>query len=129
MNLKDGTNRLSHNTGKELPLNTTQHLRRAEISLDDAIVLKLVEPLLGRGHTLRMDNLYNSQELAEQLKIKHSTDYVGTLNLNRKNVPKEVQGTKLKKGETIARHSVQVTVQTCRGFLRKARRQRSSHCV
>jgi hypothetical protein len=57
-----------------------------------------------------MDNLYNSQELAEQLKIKHSTDYVGTLNLNRKNVLKEVQGTKLKKGETIARHSVPATV-------------------
>jgi hypothetical protein len=57
-----------------------------------------------------MDNLYNIQELAEQLKIKHSTDYVGTLHLNKKNVPKKVQGTKLKKGETIARHLVPVTV-------------------
>jgi len=47
-----------------------------------------------------MDNLYNSPQLARHLKIKHSIDCVGTLNLNRKNVPKEVQGNKLKKGET-----------------------------
>jgi hypothetical protein len=68
------------------------------------MVLKLVEPLLGCGHTLRMDNLYNSPELARQLKIKYSIDCVGTLNLNMKNVPKEVQGNKLKKGETNVRH-------------------------
>lgn len=73
-------------------------------------MLKLVEPLLGCGHTLRMDKLYNSPELARQLKMKHSIDCIDTLNLNRKNVPKEVQDKKLKKGETNVRHSGPVTV-------------------
>ena len=62
-----------------------------------AIVLKLLEHLLGRGHTLWMDNFYNSPELARQLKTQRSTDCVGTLKLNRKNVPKEVKDKKLKK--------------------------------
>ena len=66
-----------------------------------AIVLKLLEPLLGHGHTLWMDNFYNSPELAWQLKIQHFTDCVGTLKWNRKNVPKEVKDKKLKRGEII----------------------------
>ncbi|XP_068085205.1 piggyBac transposable element-derived protein 4-like [Anabrus simplex] len=57
-----------------------------------------------------MDNYYNSPELARALKQHHSTDCVGTLKLNRKNVPKEVKEKKLKKGEIIARHSGPVTV-------------------
>ena len=52
-----------------------------------------------------MESFYNSPELARQLKIEHSTDCVGTLKLNRKNVPKEVNDKKLKKGETILRYS------------------------
>ena len=73
-------------------------------------MLKLAEPLLGYGHILRMDNLHKSPELARQLKIKHSIDCIGTLNLNRKTVPKEVQDKKVKKGETNVRHSGPVTV-------------------
>jgi hypothetical protein len=56
-----------------------------------SIVLKLLKPLLCHGHTLWKDNFYNSPELARQLKIQHSTDCVGTLKLNRKNVPKKVK--------------------------------------
>jgi hypothetical protein len=57
-----------------------------------------------------MDNFCNSPELARQLEIEHSANSVGTLKLNRKNVPKEVKDKKLKKGEIIARHSGPVTV-------------------
>ena len=56
---------------------------------------------------LWFDNFLNSPELARKLKIEHSTDCVGTLKLNRKDVPKEVKDKKLEKGEIIARHSVQ----------------------
>ena len=59
-----------------------------------------------------MDNFYNSPELARQLKIQHSTEYVGTLKFNRKNVPKEVKEKKLKK-EIITRHSGPATVLKC----------------
>ena len=62
-----------------------------------AVVLELLEPLFGRGRTLWIDN-FNSPELARKLKIEISTDCVGTLKLNRKNVPKEVKDKKLEKG-------------------------------
>ena len=76
----------------------------------EAIVKKLIEPLLGRGHTVWMDNFYNSPNLARELKTVHNTDCAGTLRLSRKNVPKEIKEKKLKKGEIIARHSGPVTV-------------------
>ena len=75
-----------------------------------AIVLELLEPLFGRGHTLWLDNFFNSPELARKLKIEQSTDCVGTLKLNRKDVPKEVKDKKLEKGEIIARNLGPVTV-------------------
>ena len=62
-----------------------------------AVVLELLEPLFGRGHTLWLD-FFNSPELARKLKIEHSTDCVGTLKLNRMDVPKEVKDKKLGKG-------------------------------
>jgi len=75
-----------------------------------AVVLELLEPSFGCGHTLWIDKFFSSPELARKLKIKHSTDCVGTLKLNRKNVPKEVKDMKLEKGEIIARHSGPITV-------------------
>ena len=47
-----------------------------------AVVLELLEPLFGHGHTLWIDNFFNSLELARKLKIKHSTDCIGTLGRN-----------------------------------------------
>ena len=74
------------------------------------MVLEILELLFGRGHTLWINNFFNSPELARKLKIEHSTDCVGTLKLNRKNVPEEVEDKKLEKGEIIARHLGPVTV-------------------
>jgi len=54
--------------------------------------------------------LFNSPELARKLKIENSTDCVGTLKLNRKNVSKKVKEKKLEKGEIIATHSGPVTI-------------------
>ncbi|KAG8224460.1 hypothetical protein J437_LFUL003183 [Ladona fulva] len=73
------------------------------------VVMKLVEPLLGKGYTLWMDNFYNSPSLACLLK-NHSTDCVGTLKLSRKDVPKVLKEKKLKKGETTARHAGPVSI-------------------
>jgi hypothetical protein len=63
-----------------------------------ALQLKLLELLFGCGNTLWLDNFFNCPELARRLKIEQSTERVGTLNLNRKNVPKEVKDKKLEKG-------------------------------
>jgi hypothetical protein len=66
-----------------------------------------VKPLLGKGHTLRIDNFYNASPLGTKLKFM-KTDCAGTLHLNRKVVPKTVKEKKLRKGEIIAQHSGRV---------------------
>jgi hypothetical protein len=51
-----------------------------------------------------MNNFYNSPALTQRLKSLN-IDCVGTLHLNRKDVPKTVRENKLKKAEMIAQHS------------------------
>jgi hypothetical protein len=77
----------------------------ADTNKTSAIVLKLVEPLLKQGWTVWMDNFYNSPSQAKTLKMTYKTDCVGTLQLNRKDLPLKVKNTKLKKGEIVAQHS------------------------
>lgn len=63
-----------------------------------SVVTKLCEPYLDKGHTLYMDNYYNSVKLAEFLH-ERKTHVVGTLRNNRKGNPKKVISCKLRKGE------------------------------
>jgi hypothetical protein len=65
-----------------------------------AIVFKLVEPLLGHGHTLWMDSFYISPELARFLKLK-KTDCVSTLHVNRKKCSSLGESQKTEKGRTV----------------------------
>jgi len=74
------------------------------------VVLELLEPLFGHGHTLWIDNFFSCPELARKLKVEHSIDCVGTLKLNRKNVPKEVKDKKFEKREIITRYLGPFTV-------------------
>jgi hypothetical protein len=68
-----------------------------------------MEPLLQKGHTVWLDNFYNSPAVARLLKHK-DTDCVVTLKINRKGVPKAVKDAKLKQGEIMAQYSGPVTV-------------------
>ncbi|PNF18924.1 hypothetical protein B7P43_G18030, partial [Cryptotermes secundus] len=95
-------------TGKDTKLDSP--LLTPEMNKPTSIVLQLVEPLLKQGRTVWMDNYYNSPFLARTLKITYKTDCVGTLNLNRKNVPPQVKNTKLKKGEIVAQHCGPVSI-------------------
>jgi hypothetical protein len=81
--------------GKDTELNSP--LITADTNKTTATVLKLVEPPLKQGLIVWMDNFYKSPCLAKILKTIHKTDCVGTLELNRKNVPKKLKDTKLKK--------------------------------
>lgn len=54
------------------------------------IVFDLVRPLLDKGHTLVMDNFYNSPLLSRLLKSRR-TDVMGTLRLNRTFVPESLK--------------------------------------
>ncbi|KAG5861523.1 hypothetical protein JTB14_033651 [Gonioctena quinquepunctata] len=67
-------------------------------SKTEQLVFRLMQPYLMKGHTLFMDNYYNSVTLSEKL-LNSRTHSVGTLRSNRKRNPKEVTGKKLKKGE------------------------------
>ncbi|KAL4084754.1 hypothetical protein QTP88_027665 [Uroleucon formosanum] len=73
------------------------------------VVLHLMSEKLNNGHALYMDNFYNSFDLASKL-IEKNTFCTGTLRLNRKNTPKDVVMSKLKKGETVARYSQGVMI-------------------
>lgn len=53
------------------------------------VVKKLLEGKLGIGHSLYMDNYYNSVELAQYL-LNNNTYYTSTLRANKKNNAEEV---------------------------------------
>ncbi|XP_041969238.1 piggyBac transposable element-derived protein 4-like [Aricia agestis] len=55
----------------------------------NTLVLRLLDGLEHRGHTVWMDNYYNSPTLARELKSR-GLDCVGTLRLNRQFVPTEL---------------------------------------
>uniref|UniRef100_A0A1B6HI21 Uncharacterized protein n=2 Tax=Cicadellinae TaxID=33370 RepID=A0A1B6HI21_9HEMI len=73
------------------------------------VVLKLMQGKLNCGHSLFMDNYYNSFTLASSL-LRRNTYCTGTLRLDRKYVSPEVKSATLKKGETIARYAESVVV-------------------
>ncbi|XP_049878455.1 piggyBac transposable element-derived protein 2-like [Pectinophora gossypiella] len=65
------------------------------------VVMSLCKEILDLGHTVSTDNWYTSLDLANEL-IDRSTHLVGTLRKNRKGLPKQVIGAKLKRGESVA---------------------------
>ena len=75
-----------------------------EISASESIVMDLMEPFLGKGYTLFIDNWYSSPSLYLNLK-KNRTNVVGTVRKFRKNMPKGLAALKLKKGEFQSRSS------------------------
>ncbi|KAL4720302.1 hypothetical protein ACJJTC_001832, partial [Scirpophaga incertulas] len=80
------------------------------------IVYDLIEPLLHRGHTLIMDNFYNSPLLLRSLK-RQKTDCYGTLRLNREFVPESVKTmtkTELRQGEVVATYCSDLSVMVWR---------------
>jgi len=68
----------------------------------DGIVLRLMENYLNKGHSLYMDNYYNSLTLSNTL-LEYKTHTTGTLRKNRKGNPKCIIDKKLKKGDHIWR--------------------------
>jgi len=73
------------------------------------VVLHLMEEKLNTGHSIFMDNFYNSYDLAQKLLEKH-TYCTGTLRVNRVNTPKDVVNAKLKVGETVSKYSNNVMI-------------------
>ena len=74
----------------DLPSNSQNHTT--------LVVFSLMDGYLDIGHSLYMDNFYNSVSLIKQLTLR-STYVCGTLRANRKGNPKELVQKGLKKGE------------------------------
>lgn len=73
------------------------------------VVMKLMDGKLQSGHTLYMDNFYNSYELAKKL-LDLNTYCTGTLRKSLKSNPKEVVTKKLAKGENMSMYRDNVHV-------------------
>lgn len=61
------------------------------------------------GHSLYMDNFYNSFPLASEL-LRRDTYCTGTMRIDRKHLPLDVKTAKLQKGELIGRYSEGVMI-------------------
>jgi hypothetical protein len=72
----------------------------------EKVVLALLADKLDSGHSVFMDNYYNSVNLTKEL-LKRNTYVTGTLRSNRKNNPAEVIIKKLKKEELIVQYNSQ----------------------
>ena len=67
------------------------------------IVMSLMENLLNKGHRLFIDNWYTSVELCHNL-LLNKTDSIGTLRKDQKELPTDINLSKIKAGETIIRY-------------------------
>ena len=72
-----------------------------DLPVSSRIVMSLMDPLLGKGYCLYTDNFYTSPTLADML-VDNETDTVGTVRLNRKDVPAFIKQAKIKGGERVA---------------------------
>ncbi|KAG8234338.1 hypothetical protein J437_LFUL014790 [Ladona fulva] len=75
-------------------------IKPTAIRHSDAVVHKLLNNYINKGHVVYMDRFYSSVELAEKL-IKEGTYICGTINKNRKSNPKDLVVKKIKKGYKI----------------------------
>ncbi|XP_037560458.1 piggyBac transposable element-derived protein 4-like [Dermacentor silvarum] len=91
------------------------------------VVMKLIEPLLGKGYCLTIDNFYTSPELVDLL-IQHRTDVYGTVRPNRKDMPPDFQTKKLKKGEVQAYQRGKCIALQWRDKKSSLRHEHSAHC-
>ena len=61
-----------------------------ELGMTSGVVLRLVEPICGRGHHLYTDNLYTSPSLFTELRLL-GIGACGTLRMNRRGIPPEAK--------------------------------------
>jgi hypothetical protein len=81
---------------------TTEYSNTSEIGVGAKVVMSLISPYLGAGHTLYVDNWYTSPKLFQMLH-EQKINAVGTVKRNRLEMPKFDR--KLKKGDSISRHT------------------------
>lgn len=79
-------------------LGAQERNERGDAPLVESVVLKLIQPIRGRGYNVCCDNFFTSLPLAEKLASQHKTSIVGTIRKNRRELCDEM--TNPKKGGT-----------------------------
>lgn len=75
-----------------------------DFNVSETVVRDLSKLIINQGYTLYLDNWYSSPNIFQYLH-QHDTNAIGTVRSNRKNMPKDLEATKLKKGEVATRSS------------------------
>ncbi|XP_047141066.2 piggyBac transposable element-derived protein 4-like [Hydra vulgaris] len=73
------------------------------------IVIMLMDNLIGNGYCLHVDNWYTSYEICKVL-LDHNTDCIGTLRINRKQLPQDIKNAKIKTGDTLVRFDTKTNI-------------------
>ena len=76
-----------------------KHYKPTRNGLGYDVVTKLVHDHLGKNHRIYFDRYFTSVHLVEYL-LRNNTYACGTININRKGLPKEAKTVKLKRGES-----------------------------
>jgi hypothetical protein len=75
-------------------LGAQERTERGDAPLAETVVLKLIQPVRGRGYNVCCDNFFTSLPLAEKLATQHSTSIVGTIRKNRRELCDSMISTK-----------------------------------
>ena len=65
-------------------LGAQERSERGDVPLAESVVLKLIQPVRGRGYNICCDNFFTSFPLAEKLAVHHKISIVGTIRKNRR---------------------------------------------
>ena len=79
-------------------------VENSNFTASESVVLELANPFLEKEYILYLDNWYSSPNLFLELN-KRKTNVLGTARSNRKNMPKDLVNTNLKKGDVATRSS------------------------
>ena len=69
---------------------TLERSERSQMSVPDAVVMKVSCNFLDKGHNITMDNWFSSSNLAEKL-LEKNTTLLGTVKHNRRDVPRNAK--------------------------------------
>lgn len=75
-----------------------------DMNVSETVVRDLSKLVINKGYTIFLDNWYSSPKIFDYLKA-NDTNAIGTVRSNRKNMPKELEKLKLRKGQTAIRSS------------------------
>lgn len=83
---------------------TGQEKSDDDLNVSETVVRDLSKLIIDQGYTLYLDNWYSAPNVFDYL-LQHNTNAIGTVRGNRKNMPKDLESLKLKKGELATRSS------------------------